>query len=143
MRRAAFGILNRWSFLDGNRDVKSSNGSISKVARFLSQPAFPGGLPGDIFFTNVKNKHFLLIFRYYCFLLGFCFMGKFRIGRLGSKLEWHEISKSFSKWRRKTFLLPRTLFIVGCPFCSQRGARSYYDCVLSCVFNLDVKLGLA
>lgn len=89
----------------------------------------------------IRTNTLCFIFHYYCFLLGFCFMTQFRIWELCSELEWHKIPKSSSKWR--IFLLSKTLFIVGCPFCSQRGARSYYDIVLSYVFNLDVKLGLA
>jgi len=87
---------------------------------FLSQSAFPGGLLGDIFFAN-DQRALRFIFHYCCFLLGPCFMGESKIGGLGSILEQGEVSKSSSK--QKTFLLSRTLFIVGCPFCRQRRAR--------------------
>lgn len=145
MRRAAgkvFGLPNLWSFVDANQDPEISNGSVSKFGRgFLQSQHFQEVCLVSFSLQMIRTNTLCFIFHYYCFLLGFCFMTQFRIWELCSELEWHKIPKSSSKWR--TFLLSKTLFIVGCPFCSQRGARSYYDIVLSCVFNLDVKLGLA
>lgn len=118
------------AFLMQTKTLKSQMAEFPKLEGFFAQSAFPGGLSGDIFFTNDQNT-FCFIFHYYCFLGGFCFMGKFRIGELCSKLEWHEISKSSSK--RKTFLLSRTLFISRLPFLqSERGQIILWLCALMC-----------
>lgn len=135
-------LLNHWSFFYANQDPKISNGSFSKVARvFFAQSAFPGGLSGDIFFTNDQNKYFLLYLSLALLSFGVLFHGKIQ--------NWRALFQTGMAWNFKILLkmedfpsLKDSIYR-RLPFLqSERGQIILWLWALS-VFNLDVKLGLA
>lgn len=145
MNRAAgkaFGLLNRWSFFDAHQDAKISNSSFSEVGRFFCTVSiFRRSVWWHFLYRWSEQTLSALFFIIIAFFWSSVSWGNSELEGFVPNWNGMKFQNPPSKW--KTFPLSRTLFVVGCPFCSQRGARLYYDCVLSCVFNLDVKLGLA